>query len=103
VNFNNVTMTLACIAAATVIATTAQAPNSRPNIVFLIDESTDGRTYRPDFGAMHLTNIRKLTAEKETVQFDTHYVSAPVCCASRASIWSGRFVSLSHIRLPGSL
>jgi hypothetical protein len=21
----------------------------RPNIVFLIDESTDGRTYRPDF------------------------------------------------------
>lgn len=23
--------------------------SSRPNIVFLIDESTDGRTYRPDF------------------------------------------------------
>jgi arylsulfatase A-like enzyme len=24
------------------------------------------------------------------VQFDTHYVNAPVCCPSRASIWSGR-------------
>jgi arylsulfatase A-like enzyme len=40
---------------------------------------------------MHLTNIRKLTAEPNTVQFDTHYVLAPVCCASRASIWSGRY------------
>ena len=25
------------------------------------------------------------------MQFDTHYVSAPVCAASRASIWSGRY------------
>lgn len=64
---------------------------ARPNLVFLIDESTDGRTYRPDFGPMHLTNIRKLTAEPATVQFDMHYVAAPVCCASRASIWSGRY------------
>lgn len=64
---------------------------SRHNIVFLIDESTDGRSYRPDFRPMHLTNIRKLTAEPQVVQFDTHYVTAPVCCVSRASIWSGRY------------
>ena len=67
------------------------AAAARPNIVFLIDESTDGRTYRPDVEYMHLTNIRKLTSEPQTVQFDGHYVSAPVCACSRASIWSGRY------------
>jgi len=61
-----------------------------PNIVFIIDESTDGRTYRPDgFAPTVLPNIRKLA--DAGVQFDTHYVNAPVCCPSRASIWSGRY------------
>eukprot|EP00041_Stephanoeca_diplocostata_P010794 m.173225 g.173225 ORF g.173225 m.173225 type:complete len:673 (+) comp18296_c0_seq18:64-2082(+) len=60
-----------------------------PNIVFLIDESTDGRTYRPDgFAPTVLPNVRALA--DRGVQFDTHYVNAPVCCPSRASIWSGR-------------
>eukprot|EP00038_Savillea_parva_P019881 m.29487 g.29487 ORF g.29487 m.29487 type:complete len:697 (+) comp4598_c0_seq1:74-2164(+) len=61
-----------------------------PNIVFLIDESTDGRTYRPDgFAPTVLPNIRKLA--DSGVQFDTHYVNAPVCCPSRSSLWSGRY------------
>ena len=91
-----------------------QQQQQRPNIVFLIDESTDGRTYRPSFEAIHLTNIRRLfsgatktantntnrststttgttTSSVTTVQFDTHYTTAPVCAASRASIWSGRY------------
>ena len=88
----------------------------RPNILFLIDESTDGRTYRPSFDAIDLINIRRLfagtpssqarensvnteqSAQSATttgtplaVQFDTHYVTAPVCAASRASIWSGKY------------
>ncbi len=78
----------------------------RPNIVFLIDESTDGRTYRPSFKAIDLINMRRLfanttgtnaakpkttAATPNTVQFDTHYVTTPVCAASRASIWSGKY------------
>jgi arylsulfatase K len=75
----------------------------RPNILFLIDESTDGRTYRPSFEAIDLINIKRLFAptagrrrgsrntKPTTVQFDTHYVTAPVCAASRASIWSGKY------------
>ena len=60
------------------------------NIVFIIDESTDGRTYRPDgFAPTVIPNIRKLA--DAGVQFDTHYVNAPVCCPSRASLWSGRY------------
>lgn len=41
-----------------------------PNIVFIIDESTDGRTYRSDgFAPTVIPNIRKLA--DEGVQFDT--------------------------------
>eukprot|EP01065_Artemidia_motanka_P008014 TRINITY_DN14003_c0_g1_i1.p2 TRINITY_DN14003_c0_g1~~TRINITY_DN14003_c0_g1_i1.p2 ORF type:complete len:637 (+),score=193.67 TRINITY_DN14003_c0_g1_i1:54-1913(+) len=58
-----------------------------PNVVFLIVESTDGRTYRPG-SPVPIPNIRRL-AETGT-QFDTTYANAPVCCPSRATIWSGR-------------
>ena len=60
-----------------------------PNIVFLIDESTDGRTYREGFAPVQIPNVRKLAAKG--VQFDAHYVNAPVCCPSRSSIWAGRY------------
>ena len=60
-----------------------------PNIVFLIDESTDGRTYREGFAPVSIPNVRKLAAKG--VQFDTHYVNAPVCCPSRSSLWAGRY------------
>eukprot|EP01063_Lacrimia_lanifica_P000394 TRINITY_DN10199_c0_g1_i1.p2 TRINITY_DN10199_c0_g1~~TRINITY_DN10199_c0_g1_i1.p2 ORF type:complete len:567 (+),score=207.46 TRINITY_DN10199_c0_g1_i1:64-1764(+) len=60
-----------------------------PNIVFLVCESTDGRTYRDGFApALELPHIRRLAARG--VQFDTHYADVPVCCPSRASFWSGR-------------
>jgi len=90
----------------TIASDSSSAPplsaNQRPNILFLIDESTDGRTYRPSFEAIDLTNIRRLFAPsternkgaattRTAVQFDTHYVTAPVCAASRASIWSGKY------------
>jgi arylsulfatase A-like enzyme len=88
------------------LSASSSPATQRPNILFLIDESTDGRTYRPSFEAIDLTNIRRLfapstgrnkdtpraaTATTTAVQFDTHYVTAPVCAASRASIWSGKY------------
>ena len=62
--------------------------DNRPNIVFLICESTDGRTYREGFAPVPIPSIRKLA--NEGTQFDTHYANVPVCCPSRASTWSGR-------------
>ena len=51
--------------------------------------STDGRTYRPDgFAPTVIPAVRRLA--NAGVQFDTHYVNAPVCCPSRSSLWSGR-------------
>jgi len=51
--------------------------------------STDGRTYRPDgFAPTVIPAVRRLATAG--VQFDTHYVNAPVCCPSRSSMWSGR-------------
>lgn len=60
---------------------------TKPNIVFLICESTDSRTYNPDSN-VPLPNIDKLL--KQGVLFQSFYANAPVCCPSRSSLWSGR-------------
>ena len=62
----------------------------RPNIVFLVVESTDGRTWTPGYqnSVLELPNIRKLQDGGAT--FVRHYANAPVCCPSRATFWSGR-------------
>jgi hypothetical protein len=62
---------------------------SLPNIVFLIVESTDGRTYHPGSDA-YIPNIRKL--QERGAYFKNFYSNSPVCSASRTSIWSGRHV-----------
>jgi len=61
--------------------------STQPNVVFLIVESTDGRQWRDESPAP-LPNLRKLMSQG--VRFDSHYSNAPVCCPSRASLWSGR-------------
>jgi len=66
-----------------------QAPGVRPNIVFLIVESVDGRTFR-EGSPVPLPHIRKL--QKQGVTFDSTYSAGPVCCPSRAALWSGRHV-----------
>jgi arylsulfatase A-like enzyme len=65
----------------------------RPNIVFLVVESTDGRSWTPGYqnDVVPIPNIRNL--QDRGTQFTRHYSNAPVCCPSRASFWSGRHVS----------
>jgi len=66
------------------------AADHRPNIVFLVVESTDGRTWTPGYSnsVLELPAIRSLQQRGAT--FTRHYSNAPVCCPSRASFWSGR-------------
>ena len=62
----------------------------RPNIVWLVVESTDGRTWSPGYqqDVIPLPNIRKL--QSGGLEFRRHYANALVCCPSRATFWSGR-------------
>lgn len=75
----------ATMAAAAIVADT------RPNIVYLVVESTDGRTWTPGYSDDVLSlagGVRKL--QERGSNFVRHYSNVPVCCPSRASFWSGR-------------
>ena len=67
--------------------------SNRPNIVFLVVESTDGRSWTPGYqnDVVPIPNIRRLQANG--TEFRRHYSNAPVCCPSRATFWSGRHAS----------
>ena len=60
---------------------------NKPNILFLVVESTDGRTWSPGYSddAVKLPNFREL--QDGGVNFRRHYANAPVCCPSRATFW----------------
>ena len=62
----------------------------KPNIVFLVVESTDGRTWQRGYSndLIPMPAIRGL--QEHGVAFHRHYSNAPVCCPSRATFWSGR-------------
>ena len=61
----------------------------RPNLLFLHDESTDGRTYQRDMA--HLVPIPHLRSLQDRgVNFLNFYCNVPICAPSRASVWSGR-------------
>ncbi len=81
---------LVLVAAAAAEATGADAAaKKRPNLLFLHDESTDGRTYQRDMGHLiPIPNIRKL--QDRGVNFVNFYCNVPICAPSRASVWSGR-------------
>ena len=66
------------------------SPSPRPNVVFLVVESTDGRTWQRGYqnSVIPLPNIGALG--DQGVAFHRHYSNAPVCCPSRATFWSGR-------------
>jgi arylsulfatase A-like enzyme len=73
--------------------TPSKPRGTRPNIIFLVVESTDGRTWTPGYqnDAVPLPNFREL--QKGGLNFRKHYANAPVCCPSRATFWSGRHAS----------
>ena len=89
--------------------------NGKPNIAFLVVESTDGRTWSPGYqnDAIKLPTFRMLqvrhfpcflpalfflspshgrsfVGQDGGLNFKKHYANAPVCCPSRATFWSGR-------------
>ena len=68
--------------------------SENPNIVFLVVESTDGRTWRRGYqnGVFNNTNLKNLRKMEDLggTSFYAHYSNAPVCCPSRATFWSGR-------------
>lgn len=72
--------------------TSASLDSQPPNIIFLVVESTDGRTWRRGYqdDVIPLPNLRRLEDMGGT-SFYSHYCNSPVCCPSRASFWSGRY------------
>jgi len=84
-------------------ASLAAAPDTkrRPNIVFLVCESTDGRTWREGYqdNVIPLPNLRSLEKQPGGYAFHNHYSNTPVCCPSRATLWSGRHAhKIPHIQ-----
>ena len=63
-----------------------------PNFVFLVCESTDGRTWREGYqnSVIPLPNIHGLGKSLGGAAFHRHYANSPVCCPSRSTMWSGR-------------
>ena len=62
-----------------------------PNFLFLVCESTDGRTWQRNYqnSTLPLPHLRSLEDNGAT-SFHRHYSNTPVCCPSRATFWSGR-------------
>ncbi len=83
-------MRLAALLAIAAQLTLAYA-DSRPNVVFLIVESTDGRLFKPS-SLLPLPNIRSLLARRGGVLFNNTYSNSPMCLPSRSSLISGRNV-----------
>lgn len=59
--------------------------SARPNILWLHVESTDGRLYNAD-SPVPIPNIRAV--QSTGVNFDNAYANIPICCPSRASVWT---------------
>ena len=82
-------------------ASTATAKKKKPNIVFLVVESTDGRTWQEGYqgNVIPLPNLRQLAQAEGGYAFHRHYSNTPVCCPSRATLWSGRHAhKIPHIQ-----
>ncbi|XP_032873189.1 arylsulfatase K isoform X2 [Amblyraja radiata] len=71
-----------------------QTPDPRPNIVLVTCDSLDGRlTFGPQNQVVNLPNIN-IMKENGAVFLNT-YSNSPICCPSRAALWSGLFVHLT--------
>lgn len=64
----------------------------RPNIVFILTDSWDGRA----LGNMDRPGMDRATPHvdqlaRDGVQFTNAYCTHPICCPSRANLWSGQY------------
>ncbi|TNN38854.1 Arylsulfatase K [Liparis tanakae] len=68
---------------------------SRPNIVMVMSDAFDGRlTFDPGSKVVQLPYVNYLRELGTT--FLNAYTNSPICCPSRAAMWSGRFVHLTQ-------
>ncbi|XP_061673336.1 arylsulfatase K [Syngnathoides biaculeatus] len=68
---------------------------TRPNIVMVMTDAFDGRlTFDPGSKVVHLPYINYLRELGST--FMNAYTNSPICCPSRAAMWSGQFAHLTQ-------
>ncbi|XP_042547033.1 arylsulfatase K [Dipodomys spectabilis] len=67
----------------------------QPNVVLVVSDSFDGRlTYHPGSLVVKLPFIDYLKAQGTS--FLNAYTNSPICCPSRAAMWSGLFTHLTE-------
>ncbi|KAA8592375.1 hypothetical protein FQN60_017830 [Etheostoma spectabile] len=68
---------------------------TRPNIVMVMSDAFDGRlTFDPGRKVVQLPYVKYLRELGAT--FLNAYTNSPICCPSRAAMWSGQFVHLTQ-------
>ncbi|KAL3063473.1 hypothetical protein OYC64_003107 [Pagothenia borchgrevinki] len=68
---------------------------TRPNIVMVMSDAFDGRlTFDPGSKVVKLPYVNYLRELGTT--FLNAYTNSPICCPSRAAMWSGQFVHLTE-------
>ncbi|KAK5871605.1 hypothetical protein PBY51_004476 [Eleginops maclovinus] len=68
---------------------------TRPNIVMVMSDAFDGRlTFDPGSKVVQLPYVKYLRELGTT--FLNAYTNSPICCPSRAAMWSGQFVHLTQ-------
>ncbi|XP_061116040.1 arylsulfatase K [Conger conger] len=67
----------------------------RPNVVMVMSDAFDGRlTFDPGSRLVQLPFTKYL--REQGAVFLNSYTNSPICCPSRAAMWSGRFVHLTE-------
>ncbi|XP_063996526.1 arylsulfatase K isoform X1 [Pogoniulus pusillus] len=73
----------------------ASQDRPRPNVVLVVCDSMDGRlTFHPGNQTVDLPSIRFISRYGTT--FLNAYTNSPICCPSRAAMWSGLFTHLTE-------
>jgi arylsulfatase A-like enzyme len=75
--------------------TASPPPKGPPNIVFVVTDDLDARS-------LAFMPLVKSAIADRGVTFTSAYVSVPICCPSRASIFSGRYAHNHGVRFNGA-
>lgn len=83
------------VAAAPPALQKAEAAETRPNVVLVVSDSFDGRlTFYPGNQVVKLPYINYMKVHGTS--FLNAYTNSPICCPSRAAMWSGLFTHLTE-------